>query len=245
MKAQNMRRLVLFVSENADLYMLLAHILNKEGFRTALVSEDEVLERAAAGDVTALILDSAEGSDLVLRVCAAIKASDRTSQIPTVAIVPSGDERHYLALLKAGIDENFVRPISPARLLAYLDSLNPFDTSDHHPTDEAQETKVTIGPLRVEARRRLVSHGDSEVQFGPIEFNILSRLLHAPGRVCSRSELIEAAWPGGRYVQPRTVDVHVGRLRRALERLTGRTLIRTIRSTGYAIELDNTAGGQR
>ncbi len=234
-----MSRLVLFVSNNADLYMLLAHILNREGFRTALVSEDEVLERAASADVTALILDSGEGSELVLKVCAAIKASEETSKIPTVAIVPSGDERHYLALLKAGIDENFVRPISPARLLAYLDSLHPFDANDHHLADKSHERKVTIGPLKLEVRRRLVSHGNNEVQFGPIEFNILSRLLHAPGRVCSRSELIEAAWPGDRYVQPRTVDVHVGRLRRALERLTGRTLIRTVRSTGYAIEFDN------
>ncbi len=241
MKAQHMRPLVLFCSDNADFYMLLAHILTREGFQTALVGEDEVLERAATGSVTALILDSTEGSGFTLRVCTAIKASERTSHIPTVAIVSSGDERHYLALLKAGVDENFVRPISPARLLAYLCSLHPLHTGEQRSREEDQEKRVTIGPLRLEAKRRLVAHGDKEAQFGPIEFNILRCLLQSPGCVCSRLELIDAAWPANRYVQPRTVDVHVGRLRRSLERITGRILIRTIRATGYAIDIDKTA----
>lgn len=241
MKAQHMKPLVLFCSDNADFYMLLAHILTREGFQTALVGEDEMLERAATGNVTALILDSTEGSGLTLRVCMAIKASELTSHIPTVAIVSSGDERHYLALLKAGVDENFVRPISPARLLAYLGSLPTFRASEKRSVEEDQDKKLTVGPLRLEARRRLVGHGEQEVQFGPIEFNILRCLLQSPGRVCSRPELIDAAWPANRYVQPRTVDVHVGRLRRSLERITGRILIRTIRAAGYAIDIDKTA----
>lgn len=242
MKAQHTKPLVLVCSGNANFYVLLAHILASEGFQTMLVSEEEVVEQAALRPVAAIVLDSAGDSDLTLRTCAAIKASDVTSRIPTIAIVSSGDERYYLALLKAGIDENFVRPISPARLLAYLGSLPHNGANDQQPTDPArQEAAAIFGALTVEPGRRLVRYGDEKIQFGPIEFNLLRCLLEAPGRVRTRLELIEAAWPSNRYVQPRTVDVHVARLRRELERLTGRPLIRTIRATGYAIDIDEGA----
>ncbi|WP_164923886.1 response regulator transcription factor [Sinorhizobium fredii] len=233
-----MKPLVLICSNNANFYVLLAHILVREGFQAALVSEDEVVDWATAKQVTAIILDSAEDSGRTLRTCAAIKTSGAASRIPTIALVSSGDERYYLALLKAGIDENFVRPVSPARLLAYLCSLPRHGTNDTRPIDPSREPVRTFGPLRLERGRRLVGYGDKETQFGPIEFNLLQCLLEAPGRVRSRLELIEAAWPPNRYAQPRTVDVHIGRLRRALERLTGRPLIRTIRATGYALDID-------
>ena len=237
MTAQHTKPLVLICSHNANLYVLLAHILAREGFQATLVSEDEVVDQAAARQVTAIILDSAEDSGVTLRTCAAIKASDATSGIPTIALVSTGDERFYLALLKAGADENFVRPVPPARLLAYLYSLPNTDAKDKQPTDTDREMAGIFGGLKLDPGRRLVRYGDEEIQFGPIEFNLLQCLLAVPGRVRSRLELIEAGWPSNRYVHPRTVDVHVGRLRRSLERLTGRPLIRTIRATGYAIDI--------
>ncbi|MQW86986.1 response regulator transcription factor [Sinorhizobium saheli] len=237
MKAQHTKPLVLICSDDANFYVLLAYILAREGFQAALVSEDEVADQAATRPVTAIILVTGEDSGPTLRACAAIKASDTTAHIPTIAVVSSGDERYYLALLKAGADENFVRPISPARLLAYLGSLPRAHANDARLPDADMEETRTFGQLRIEPGRRIVEYGDEEAQFGPIEFNLLRCFLEAPGRVRSRSELIAAAWPPDRYVQPRTVDVHVGRLRRSLERLTGRTLIRTVRATGYAIEV--------
>ncbi|ODR88409.1 response regulator transcription factor [Sinorhizobium alkalisoli] len=241
MTARHTKPLVLICSSDANFYVLLAYILAREGFHAILVSEDEVADQAATRPVTAVILVSAEDSGPTLRACAAIKASDTTAHIPTVAVVSSGDERCYLALLKAGADENFVRPISPARLLAYLGSLPKNYANDDRLPGADLERARTFGQLRIEPGRRIVGCGDEEVQFGPIEFNLLRCFLEAPGRVRSRSELIAAAWPSKRYVQPRTVDVHVGRLRRSLERLTGRTLIRTVRATGYAIEVDETS----
>ncbi|WP_085027752.1 response regulator transcription factor [Ensifer aridi] len=238
-KVQHTKPSVLICSGNANFYVLLAHILASEGFQTTLVSEEEIVDQAATRPVTAIILDSAEDSELTLRTCAAIKASDVTSRIPTIALVSSGDERYYLALLKAGVDENFVRPVSPARLLAYLGSLPRNGANDKPPTvAQGEKGAGTFGALRIEPGRRLVRYGDEEVQFGPIEFNLLRCLLEAPGRVRSRLDLIAAAWPSNRYVQPRTVDVHIGRLRRSLEHLTGRNLIRTVRVTGYAIDID-------
>ncbi|WP_018237553.1 response regulator transcription factor [Ensifer sp. BR816] len=239
MKAQHTKPSVLICSDDANFYVLLAYILSREGFQTTLVSENEVADQAAMRPVTAIILVAAEDSGPALRACAAIKASDTTAHVPTIAVVSSGD---YLALLKAGADENFVRPISPARLMAYLGSLPKNDANHARLPDEDLEEARACGPLSIEPGRRIVRYGGQEVQFGPIEFNLLRCFLEAPGRVRSRSDLIEAAWPPDRYVQPRTVDVHVGRLRRSLEGLTGRTLIRTVRATGYAIELDERSG---
>ncbi|APG88117.1 phosphate regulon transcriptional regulatory protein PhoB (plasmid) [Sinorhizobium americanum CCGM7] len=238
MNVQHKKPSILICSDDANFYVMLAYILAREGFQTTLVSESEVADQATIRPVTAIILIAAEDSGPMLRACAAIKGSDTTAHIPTIAVVSSGD---YLALLKAGADENFVRPISPARLLAYLGSLPKDDANDVRLPDADEEAR-TFGPLSIDPGRRIVRYGGQETRFGPIEFNLLRCFLKAPGRVCRRSELIEAAWPSDHYVQPRTVDVHVGRLRRSLERLTGRTLIRTVRAAGYAMEVDERSG---
>ncbi|MGN7733671.1 winged helix-turn-helix transcriptional regulator [Ensifer sp. 22564] len=237
MKAQRTKPLVLICSDNADLFMLLAYILAREGFGTALVGEDEVIEQALAKRATAIILDSARDAELTLKTCTAIKTSDTTSRIPTIALVASGDERYFLSLLRAGVDENFIRPVSPARLLAYLLSLVQGDTNARRLTAE-RGAEIAFGIFRMEAERRTVVYGNEQVQLGPIEFKILRCMLEKPGRVFSRLELIDAVWPPTLYVQPRTVDVHVGHLRRSLHRLAGRTFIRTVRSSGYAIEME-------
>ncbi|QLL66277.1 response regulator transcription factor (plasmid) [Sinorhizobium mexicanum] len=237
MKAQHARPLVLICSDNADFYVLLSHILVREGFQTILVGDDDVFEQASVKEVTAIILDSAREPSITLTACAAIKGTDATSHIPTIALVSAGDERHYLNLLKAGIDENFVRPVSPARLLAYLSSLVQSGANRPRPAGENPTPTVGFGALKLDEGRRTVSYGDREIQLGPIEFKLLRRLFESPGRVFSRLELIEAAWPPNIYVQARTVDVHVGRLRRSLQRLTGLALIRTVRAAGYAINI--------
>ena len=228
---------VLFWSQNPDLYLVFSHILAVEGLSSALLDEEEVGELAARTSVLAIVLDTENNAEHALRICSLIKADRTTAHIPLLALVPSGDERHYLDLLKAGVNESFVRPISPARILAYLQSLMtglPKGTAGVR----RDVNTFNVWELSLEINKRLVRHGSEEIQLGPIEFKLLCRLLQVPGRVFSRAELIEAAWPPNYYVQPRTVDVHIGRLRRMLEQMTGRNIIRTIRSSGYAAEFD-------
>ncbi|SDA87618.1 response regulator transcription factor [Sinorhizobium sp. NFACC03] len=238
MKAQHEKPVVLICSDNPDLYLLLSHILVCDGYQTTLVGEEDVVTQASSRPTAAVILDSAKDTDLILRACAAIKGTASTSHIPTIGLVPAGEECHYLALLKAGIDENFVRPVSPARLLSYLNSLPRGRLGGVQPPDASFAHLGGSDVLRLKADRRAVAYGGCEAQLGPIEFQLLRCLLEAPGRVFSRQELIDAAWPSNFFVQARTVDVHVGRLRRSLLRLTGRNLIRTVRASGYAIELE-------
>lgn len=225
---------VLFWSQNPDFYLVFSHILAVEGLRSALLDEEEVGELAGRASVLAIVLDTENNAEHALRICSLIKADRATAHIPLLALIPGGNERHYLDLLKAGVTESFVRPVSPARILTYLQSL--MSGLPRAEGGRRDGSAFTVWELSIEVSKRLVRHGLEEIQLGPIEFKLLCCLLQVPGRVFSRPELIEAAWPPNYYVEPRTVDVHIGRLRRMLEQMTGRNIIRTVRSSGYAAE---------
>jgi two-component system phosphate regulon response regulator PhoB len=230
-----MNPIVLFWSQNPDLYLLFSHILAVEGFTSILLDENSLAELAARTPILAVVLDTENNPQHALRICTMIKADRETAHIPLLALMPGGDERHHLDLLKAGVNESFIRPVSPARILAYLQSLTS-SAPQGFGAIRRDRTTFSVWELSLETSHRLVKHGSDAIQLGPIEFKLLCRLLQAPGRVFTRAELIEAAWPPNYYVQPRTVDVHVGRLRRLLERMTGRSIIRTVRSSGYAVD---------
>jgi two-component system phosphate regulon response regulator PhoB len=230
-----MHPLILFWSHNPDLYLLFSHILAADGFKSALVNDAELEEQAARAAVLAVLIDAEDNIERALLLCNQIRSNRATAHIPLLALLPGGNDQHYLDLLRAGVTEGFVRPISPARIVTYLQSLAS-GSPGGFAVMRASGDLFNVWELTLEISRRLVRHGAEELHLGPIEFKLLCRLLEAPGRVFSRSELIEAAWPPNYYVQPRTVDVHVGRLRRSLAQMTGRNLIRTIRSTGYAVE---------
>lgn len=236
-----MKPLILICPRNVDIYLLLTHILNVDGFRTVLASEEEVGDKAAAMEPEAIILDTGTDVASTLKTCVTLRSNEATAAIPTIALVAAGDERHYLDLLKAGVDENFVRPVLPIRLLNYLHSLSKL-TARPAPIEPPLRDTLAFGGLTIHVGRRLVIYEGRELQLGPIEFKLLSRLLEAPGNVFSRQQLIEFAWPPNLYVQSRTVDVHIGHLRRSLRRLTGGNLIRTVRASGYAVELNRPVG---
>jgi two-component system phosphate regulon response regulator PhoB len=236
-KGYQMNPVVLFWSQNPDLYMLFSHILAVDGFRSTLLDEEDVGDLSARASTLAIVLDTENDPQGALRFCSLMKADQSTAHIPLLALMPGGNERHYLDLLKVGVNESFIRPVSPARILAYLRSLISGGPQGQG-TFGRERTTFSVWELSLETSNRVVRHGSDAIQLGPIEFKLLCRLLQAPGRVFSRAELIEAAWPPNYYVQPRTVDVHIGRLRRMLEQMTGRNIIRTIRSSGYAAEFD-------
>lgn len=228
---------VLFWSKNPDLYVAFSHIFAVEGLRLVLLDENDLSELSARTSVAAIVLDTENNAEHALRLCNLIKTDLTTAHIPLLALIPSGDERHYLDLIKAGVNESFVRPTSPARILGYLQSVM---SKMPQWLDIKRDNGIfRIGELSLEASQRSVRYGAQEIQIGPIEFKLLYRLLQLPGRVFSRSELIEAAWPRNYYVQPRTVDVHIGRLRRLLKHMTGHDIIHTIRCSGYKADLDD------
>jgi two-component system phosphate regulon response regulator PhoB len=158
-----------------------------------------------------------------------LKQDPQTKHIPVIALISPGAERDHVRLLKSGVNDSFSRPIVPAKLVEHL--------------------RATFGAARPVSKKGLVSYADIEMCLGtyrvrrdgqdvhlsPIEFRLLRHLLQNPEQAITRDELAGAAWREGVYVSPRTVDVHMGRLRKALKSDSHNDLIRTVRSIGYAL----------
>jgi len=231
-----MTDLVIIHSSDPDFFMLMSHILAVAGFRVSLAEDFDAIAASDVPAVVAVLVDTSDTIDGVTRLCHALKTSPATAQLPLLALIQARHEQSYLGLLKAGIDEGFVRPVSPERILSYLRALSGTKTGATVPSTPSRPV-LRFGDFELDEQTRLVRYKSGCAQLSPIEFRLLKRLLEAPGRVLSRADLIETAWPSNHHVNARTVDVHIANLRRTLAQATGRTIIRTIRSNGYVADV--------
>jgi len=231
-----MTDLVIIHSSDPDFYMLMSHILAVAGFRVSLAEDFDAVAASDVAAVVAVLVDTSDNIDGVTGYCNALKTNPATAQLPLLALIRARHEHSYLGLLKAGIDEGFVRPVSPERILSYLRALSGTGKGAAVPSNPTPPV-LRFGDFELDEQTRLVRGKSGDAQLSPIEFRLLKRLLEAPGRVLSRGDLIETAWPPTHHVNARTVDVHIAKLRRTLEETTGRTIIRTIRSNGYVADV--------
>ncbi|WEX79294.1 response regulator transcription factor (plasmid) [Sinorhizobium numidicum] len=231
-----MKPLVLICSEDPEFYLFFSHVLEVDGFASDLADGlEEAVRQVTEREPQAVILDCQPASAVGPAVCARLKNESQTGAMPVVALIAPGAGPQHLDLLKAGIDESFLRPFAPAKLIAYLrDELAMarlgFDSDE-------RSRPLIWGDLEM----RLASHqirccNGQRIHLSSIEFNLLRHLIENRGKVCSRDELIEAAWPANIHVEARTVDVHISRLRRAVGSVSAHNGIRTIRSAGYTLD---------
>ena len=235
-RAENARvkPLVLLSSGDAEFYLLIKHVLEVDGFTAELAGScEEARHLARERSPQAIVLDCRPGSQSSATLCASLKEEASTSAIPIVALIAPGAENQYIDLLKAGIDESFVRPIAPAKLLDCLRSKTAARST--HNGIEYRKC-LSHGDIEMSLDAHRVHCNGSEIMLGPIEFKLLQHLLQAPGRIFSRDELIGAAWPQNVYVDARTVDVHIGKLRKSLKKASTTDVIRTVRTAGYGLE---------
>lgn len=225
---------VAILTENADYFLMLKHILSTEGTRAVLCDRNEIGDKVAQPDIVGLILDVDRDHHGAAIICQRIKSCDKTQKLPVLAIIPNGDTEAYMELMRAGADQCLIRPFWPPHLLGFLEGIN---VRQQPVATTSQNESLKLGEIELWPERKRVSVSGIELTLGPIEFKLLEHLLTAPGRVFSRDELITAAWPNEVYVQPRTVDVHIGRIRRHLKKAAGFDIIRTARSSGYAIDV--------
>lgn len=229
-----MKPVVVLNSEDAEFCFLLQHILEAEGYAVCLATRpDQVIRLAGHPNTHAILLDCM--ADNLEAVCDGLRRDDRTGRIPIAALVGANCDRH-IELIEAGIDESLVRPLAPARLLQFLkngaaggprrDDLGQLGSGR---TLRQLEIEMNLASQSVRCRGR-------PVDLAPIGFRLLQCFLQFPNTVHSRPSLIAAAWRGRRPVDPRTVDVHIGRLRQALRPLTGYDAIRTVRTAGYILQ---------
>lgn len=226
--------LIVIGSTDLDYCLLLEHILKVAGFDTVFgKTVEEVLYLGAHCAPCAILLDSKVSASCALSACVQLKKDPRTAEILTIALIQPRAENQYVDMLKAGIDESFIRPIIPSQL---LDTLQAKAQTGHPLKAFSGNVCLWYAGIEMNLATHRVQRDGVEIHLGMIEFKLLSHLLRKPEQVCKRHELVADVWPKNIHVEPRTVNVHIARLRKALTVDGAPDLIRTVRSAGYALD---------
>ena len=224
---------VLVVEDEESLATLLQYNLQKEGYDVGLAGDGEealllVGERLPDLVVLDWMLPKVSG----IEVCRRLRQRNETRNLPIIILTARGEETDRVRGLDTGADDYVVKPFSmtelTARIRAVLRRLRPGLTED----------RVRRGDLLIDRVAHRVKRAGLEIHLGPTEFRLLDYLMQHPGRVFSREQLLDAVWGSDVYVEARTVDVHIGRLRKALGVSDADDPIRTVRSAGYSLDLD-------
>ncbi|MGI9481708.1 MAG: phosphate regulon transcriptional regulator PhoB [Hyphomicrobiales bacterium] len=226
-----MNKSVLVVEDEEAIQVLLKYNLEAEGFHVRLTD---------TGDDVGMMIDE-ERPDLILldwmlpglsgiEVCRMVRSRPDTREIPIIMLTARGEEAERVRGLATGADDYVVKPFSVPELLARVRSLlrrvNIQQVAD----------MLNIGDIELNRRTRRVSRGEKDIDLSPTEFRLLEHLMENPGRVYPREALQDAVWGRDIYVDERTVDVHVGRLRKALNKGRKKDPIRTVRGVGYSFD---------
>jgi two-component system phosphate regulon response regulator PhoB len=224
---------VLVVEDEDALATLLQYNLDKEGYEVALAQDGEealmmVDERLPDLVVLDWMLPKVSG----IEVCRRLRSRAETRNIPIILLTARGEETDRIRGLDTGADDYVVKPFSmselTARIRAVLRRIRP----------GLAEDRIRQGDITIDRVAHRVRRGAREVHLGPTEFRLLDYLMQHPGRVFSREQLLDAVWGSDVYVEARTVDVHIGRLRKALNQDIEDDPIRTVRSAGYSLDLE-------
>lgn len=224
---------ILVVEDEDSLATLLQYNLEKEGYEVTSAGDGEeallqIQERLPDLVVLDWMLPKVSG----IEVCRRIRQRPESRNVPIIMLTARGEETDRIRGLDTGADDYVVKPFAmselAARIRAVLRRLRP----------GLAEDRVRCGDIVIDRVAHRVKRNGSEVHLGPTEFRLLDHFMQHPGRVFSREQLLDAVWGSDVYVEARTVDVHIGRLRKALNASEGGDPIRTVRSAGYALDLE-------
>jgi len=223
--------LVLIVEDEAPLVTLLRYNLEKEGFEINEAADgEEALVRIAERKPDIVLLDWMLPLVSGIEVCRQIRRMPQTRTLPVVMLTARGEEADRVRGLDSGADDYIAKPFSlrelAARLRAVIRRAQP----------SSSEETLQFGEVAMDLAAHRVTRSDKPIHLGPTEFRLLRHLMQHPGRVFSREQLLDAVWGHDVYVEARTVDVHIRRLRKALNADGGTDLVRTVRSAGYALD---------
>ena len=221
---------VLLVEDEPAQREVLAYNLEAEGFAVA---------RAGTGD-DALVLVEEEMPDIIvldwmlpgvsgIEICRRLKSRAGTRGVPIIMVSARSEEVDRVRGLETGADDYVVKPKTVAELMARV-------RAQHRRTRTASVgERLEYGDIVLDAETHKVSRAGKPLKLGPTEFRLLSTFMEKPGRVWSREQLLDRVWGRDIYVDTRTVDVHIGRLRKALCHHGGDDPVRTVRGAGYAL----------
>src|SRR5713101_7027630 len=226
-----MKPLVLIVEDEAPLVTLLRYNLEREGFVVdAAADGEEALLRIAERKPDAVLLDWMLPLVSGLEVCRQIRRAPATRSLPVIMLTARGTEAERIRGLDSGADDYVAKPFSPSELVARLRAVM------RRAQPDAAADVLRYADVAMDLTAHRVARAGKPVHLGPTEFRLLRHFLQHPGRVFSREQLLDAVWGKDVYVEARTVDVHIRRLRIALNGDQHTDLIRTVRAAGYALD---------
>jgi two-component system phosphate regulon response regulator PhoB len=221
---------ILIVEDEAALTLLLRYNLEAARYTVETASrgdEAEIKLRESPPDL--VILDWMLPGLSGIEICRRLRARSETRQIPIIILTARGEESERIRGLATGADDYIVKPFSVPELIARVSALL------RRAAPEKVTDVLSFGDLEMDREKRRVSRAGRAIELGPTEYRLLEYLMERPGRVLSREQLLDGVWGRDTYIDERTVDVHVGRLRRALNRGHETDPIRTVRGAGYAL----------
>jgi two-component system OmpR family response regulator len=220
---------LLIVEDDTKLVRALERGLAREGYAVDVAFDgDDALEQATARDYDAIVLDVMLPGPDGFEVCRTLRLHDRRT--PVLMLTARADVSDRIRGLDGGADDYLVKPFEFGELVARLRALTRRGAAEPGPT------AVSAGDLHIDPATYSVTRAGRRVELTAREFAVLECLARQPGRIVSRSELLEEVWGADFEGAPNIVDVYVGYLRRKLERPFDRRLIRTVRGVGFALE---------
>ena len=220
---------ILIVEDEDSLGLLLRYNLEAEGYDVEICTRGDDAElrlRETLPDL--LVLDWMLPGLSGIELCRRLRARGETKTLPIVMLTARGEESERIRGLSTGADDYVVKPFSVPELMARVGALL------RRAKPDIVSTVLSAGDLQLDRETRRVMRKGNEIHLGPTEFRLLEYLMQAPGRVFTREQLLDGVWGHDVYVDERTVDVHVGRLRKAINKGSESDPIRTVRGAGYA-----------
>jgi two-component system, OmpR family, phosphate regulon response regulator PhoB len=228
--------LVLIVEDESALVAMLRYNLEREGFEVDEAHDgEEALTKLSERPPDIVLLDWMIPLVSGIEVCRQIRRSPELKDTPVVLLTARGEEADKIRGLNSGADDYLVKPFSTTELIARMRALL------RRAKPEVAAERLSYADLSMDLAAHRVTRRGRPVHLGPTEYRLLRFFLQHPGRVYSREQLLDQVWGRDVYVELRTVDVHIRRLRKAINQDGETDLIRTVRSAGYALDVEENA----
>ncbi|WP_018182010.1 phosphate regulon transcriptional regulator PhoB [Kaistia granuli] len=222
---------VMIVEDEEALSLLLRYNLEAEGYAVEVVPRGDDAEMRLLETVPdLLLLDWMLPGISGIELCRRLRARDATRTLPVIMLTARGEEQERIRGLATGADDYVVKPFSVPELMARVRAIL------RRSRPEVIASLLKAGDIELDRETHRVRRSGRELHLGPTEFRLLEYLMKSPGRVFSREQLLDGVWGRDVYVDERTVDVHIGRLRKAVNRGRVKDPIRTVRGSGYSFD---------
>lgn len=228
-----MKPFIVIAEDEQAVSELLRYNLEAEGYETAIARDgDEAMLLIDERIPDLMLLDWMLPKISGIEICRRVRTRQETANLPIIMLTARTEEADRIRGLETGADDYVTKPFSTnelmARVKAVLRRIRPALMDD----------KIRVGDIQIDRTTHSVARDGKAIHLGPTEFRLLEYFAQHPGRVFSREQLLDGVWGSDVYVEARTVDVHIGRLRKALMSHGGDNPIRTVRSAGYSLRTD-------